>query len=119
MDLPSAHLTGATFNGSKMLPAIVASPLPLDLVVIMLGTNDLKTRFKRTAQKIATAALGLVRLVEECEGGVGTVYPAPKVLGIAPPPLGTGFHDPDQGVGSRENSLELGSALRDAASARN
>jgi lysophospholipase L1-like esterase len=119
MDLPSAHLRGATFNGAKMLPAIVASHLPLDLVVIMLGTNDLKTRFKRTAQKIATAALGLVRLVEECEGGVGTVYPAPKVLVIAPPPLGTGFHDPDQWVGSRENSLELGSALRDAASARN
>jgi lysophospholipase L1-like esterase len=115
MDLPSPHLRGATFNGAKMLPAIVASHLPLDLVVIMLGTNDLKTRFKRTAQKIASAALGLVRLVEECEGGVGTVYPAPKVLLIAPPPLGTGFHDPDQWVGSRENSLELGSAFRDAA----
>jgi lysophospholipase L1-like esterase len=119
MDLPSAHLRGATFNGAKILPAIVASHLPLDLVIIMLGTNDLKTRFKRTAQKIAIATLGLARLIEECEGGVATVYPAPKVLLVAPPPLGAGFHDPDQWVGSREKSLELGSALRDAASVRN
>jgi lysophospholipase L1-like esterase len=118
MDLPSPHLRGATFNGAKMLPAIVASHLPLDLVIIMLGTNDLKTRFKRTAQKIAVAALGLARLVEECGGGVGTVYPAPKVLLIAPPPLGTGFHHPDEWVGGQENSLELGSAFREAASTR-
>src|ERR1700735_1893951 len=119
IELPSAHLRGATFNGARMLPAIVASHLPLDLVIIMLGTNDLKARFKRTAQKIADAALGLARLVEECEGGVATVYPAPKVLLIAPPPLGTGFHDPDEWVGGRENSLELGSAFRGATSARN
>jgi lysophospholipase L1-like esterase len=119
IDLPSAHLRGATFNGAKILPAIVASHLPLDLVIIMLGSNDLKTRFKRNAQKIAIAVLGLVRLIEECEGGVGTVYPAPKILLIAPPPLGSGFHDPEQWVGSREKSLELGAALRDAASVRN
>ena len=60
IDLPSAHLRGATFNGAKLLPAIVASHLPLDLVIIMLGTNDLKARFKRSPQNIALAALGLV-----------------------------------------------------------
>jgi lysophospholipase L1-like esterase len=119
IDLPSAHLRGPTFNGAKILPAIVATHLPLDLVIIMLGTNDFKTRFKRTAHNIALAALGLARLIEECEGGVGTIYPAPKVLLIAPPPLGTGFNDPEQWAGGREKSLELGSALRDAATSRN
>jgi lysophospholipase L1-like esterase len=119
IDLPSAHLRGATFNGAKLLPAILASHLPLDLVIIMLGTNDLKTRFKRSAQKIAMAALGLARLIEECEGGVSTIYPTPKVLLLAPPPLGTSFHDPAQWAGSHEKSLELGSALRDAAAVAN
>jgi lysophospholipase L1-like esterase len=119
IDLPSAHLRGATFNGAKLLPAILASHLPLDLVIIMLGTNDLKTRFKRSAQKIAMAALGLARLLEECEGGVSTIYPSPKVLLVAPPPLGTRFHDPAQWAGSHEKSLELGSALRDAAAVAN
>jgi lysophospholipase L1-like esterase len=119
IDLPSAHLRGATFNGAKLLPAILASHLPLDLVIIMLGTNDLKTRFNRSAHQIATAALGLVRLIEECEGGVETIYPTPKVLLLAPPPLGTRFYEPEQWAGSHEKSLELGSALRDAAAVAN
>jgi lysophospholipase L1-like esterase len=117
IDLPSAHLKGATLNGAKLLPAILSSHLPLDLVIIMLGTNDLKTRFNRSPQQIATAATGLARLVDECKGGVATVYPAPKVLLLAPPPLGTGFHNPEEWVGGPEKSLVLGSALMDAAAA--
>ena len=56
-DHPSVHLRGATFNGAKVLPALLASHLPLDLVIIMLGTNDLKTRFDRSAHRIASAAV--------------------------------------------------------------
>ena len=100
IDLPSAHLRGATFNGAKLLPAIVASHLPLDLVIIMLGTNDLKTRFKRNARRSRWRQLGLARLIEECKGGVATVYPAPKVLLLAPPPLGTSFHNPEEWAGA-------------------
>ena len=51
IDLPSVHLKGATLNGTKLLPAILSSHLPLDLVIIMLGTNDLKTRFNRSPQQ--------------------------------------------------------------------
>src|ERR1700729_2522282 len=119
IDLPSKHLKGAIFNGAKLLPAILASHLPLDLVIIMLGTNDLKVRFKRSPQKIAMAALGLTRLIAGCEGGRAKVYPAPKGLLIPPPPGGTGFHDPEEWRGSYEKSLELGSTLRDAAAAAN
>ena len=119
IDLPSAHLRGAVFNGAKILPAILASHLPLDLVIIMLGTNDLKARFKRSAHEIAIAALGLARLIAECEGGVATSYPTPKVLLLAPPPLGTGFHDPADWAGSHEKGLALGSAIRDAAAVAN
>jgi lysophospholipase L1-like esterase len=119
IDLPSAHLKGAVFNGAKILPALLASHLPLDLVIIMLGTNDLKTRFKRDAHEIAIAALGFARLIAECEGGVGTSYPTPKVLLVAPPPVGTKFHDPADWAGSHQKSLGLGSALRDAAAGAN
>src|SRR5580700_7599399 len=119
IDLPSAHLRGAAFNGAKILPALLASHLPLHLVIIMLGTNDLKTRFKRNAHEIAIAALGLARLIAECEGGVATSYPTPKVLLVAPPPVGTKFHDPADWADSHQKSLELGSALRDAAAVAN
>jgi lysophospholipase L1-like esterase len=117
IDLPSVHLKGATLNGAKLLPAILSSHLPLDLVIIMLGSNDLKTRFNRSPQQIATAVVGLARLVGQCKGGVKTVYPAPKVLLVAPPPLGTGFHNPEEWAGGPEKSLTLGSALRETAAA--
>jgi lysophospholipase L1-like esterase len=117
IDLPSVHLKGATLNGTKLLPAILSSHLPLDLVIIMLGTNDLKTRFNRSPQQIATAVVGLARLVEECKGGVNTVYPSPKVLLLAPPPLGTGFHNPEEWAGGPEKSQVLGSVLKEAAAA--
>ena len=111
------HLKGATLNGTKLLPAILSSHLPLDLVIIMLGTNDLKTRFNRSPQQIATAVVGLARLVEECKGGVNTVYASPKVLLLAPPPLGIGFHNREEWAGGPEKSHVLGSVLKEAAAA--
>ena len=40
--------TDPRLNGSKYLPASLASHLPLDLVILMLGTNDTKAYFGRT-----------------------------------------------------------------------
>jgi hypothetical protein len=61
--------------------------------------------------------VGLARLVEECKGGVNTVYPSPKVLLLAPPPLGTGFHNPEEWAGGPEKSQVLGSVLKEGAAA--
>ena len=74
-------------NGSLYLPSALASHLPLDLVIIMLGTNDTKTFFKRTPFEIAYGMSKLAGQVLTSAGGVGTVYPAPKCLIVAPPPL--------------------------------
>lgn len=74
-------------NGSAYLPAALASHLPLDLVVVMLGTNDAKCFFNRTPFEIAHGMAKLVGQIGSCAGGVGTSYPAPKTLVVAPPPL--------------------------------
>ena len=74
-------------NGSAYLPSAIASHLPLDLVIIMLGTNDTKSYFHRTPYEIANGMGKLVGQVLTSAGGVGTPYPAPRVLVVAPPPL--------------------------------
>jgi lysophospholipase L1-like esterase len=84
---PGATITGAQLDGTAYLQPCLASHLPVDLVVIMLGTNDLKAVFNRTPLRIAIGAAHLVDLVNTLNGGVGTTYKNPKVLLICPAPL--------------------------------
>jgi lysophospholipase L1-like esterase len=72
-------------NGRRYLPACLRSHQPIDLITIMLGTNDLKERFCRSASDIAqsAAALGVLAKLSGC-GIDGT---APRVLLVAPPPV--------------------------------
>ncbi|PRC44978.1 hydrolase [Mycobacterium sp. ITM-2017-0098] len=96
-------------NGSKYLPAALASHLPLDLVILMLGTNDTKAYFGRTPLDIALGMSVLVTQVLTSGGGVGTTYPAPQVLVVAPPPLPPMPHPWFQLIfeGSQEKSSRL------------
>lgn len=73
-------IEGVHRNGSRVLPALLESHAPLDLVVLMLGTNDLKMRFNVAAQDIA---LGLGVLA----GQVARHAPGAAVLFAVPPPL--------------------------------
>jgi lysophospholipase L1-like esterase len=80
--------TDPRLNGSTYLPSALASHLPLDLVILQLGTNDTKTYFHRSAYDIALGMSKLLVQVGTSAGGVGTAYPAPRALVIAPPALG-------------------------------
>ena len=71
-------IEGAYRNGASVLPAILHSHKPIEVLAICLGTNDMKLRFSVSAQDIA---LGLARLTREALAS-GTVG---KVLLIAPP----------------------------------
>jgi lysophospholipase L1-like esterase len=101
-------------NGAAYLPTALASHLPLDLVIIMLGTNDTKSYYRRTSYEVAVGMWKLVAQVLTSGGGVGTVYPAPRVLLVAPPPLAE-LPDPwFQGMfeGGREKTLEIARQYR-------
>lgn len=104
-------------NGSAYLPSALASHLPLDLVVIMLGTNDTKPFFNRTSYDIAYGMAKLVGQVLTSAGGVGTPYPAPRCLVVAPPPLTKMPHAYFQGMfgGAHEKSKELGEQYKQMA----
>lgn len=78
-------IEGAHRNGLTVLPAILESHRPLDVVMVMLGTNDLKERF---SVNVGDIALGLERLVRVIRAsGAGPGGGAPGVLLVAPPPI--------------------------------
>ena len=101
-------------NGSAYLPAALASHLPLDLVIVMLGTNDTKSYFRRTPFEIANGMAKLVGQIYGSAGGVGAAYPAPKILVVAPPPLAPMPHPFFDGLfeGGHEKTAALAGQYR-------
>jgi len=69
-------------NGAKILPTLLGSHDPLDLVIIMLGTNDLKSFI---CGDVMGACAGLGRLVDIVRGYSYKSGPAPAVLIMSPP----------------------------------
>jgi lysophospholipase L1-like esterase len=74
-------------NGQTYLIPCLESHRPLDLVILMLGTNDLKQRFSLSAYDIAEGVRVLVRIVQSSQAGPDGH--APRVLLLAPPPTAT------------------------------
>jgi lysophospholipase L1-like esterase len=72
-------------NGARILPTLLESHSPLDMVVIMLGTNDIKPIHGRTAGE---AGRGMGRLVQVIRGHYGGRREAvPEIILVAPPPI--------------------------------
>lgn len=70
-------------NGARVLPTLLDSHKPLDLVIIMLGTNDLKIYINGTAFGAAMGVKRLVQIVRQHPYDVG--QPVPQVIMVAPP----------------------------------
>jgi len=98
-------------SGKTYLTACLESHHPIDLVVLMLGTNDLKHRFGLSAWDIARAAGTLVEQIFLTPWGPEGM--PPQVLLLAPPPTcvaGTVFED--MFAGADEISRDLGRCYR-------
>lgn len=72
-------------NGERFLTVALETHAPIDLVVVKLGTNDLKARLSMQAGDIADGAGRLVRMVQRSNAGPEGA--APAVLLVAPAPL--------------------------------
>ena len=79
-------------SGSDVLPVILESHRPLDLVIVMLGTNDLKEEFELTVKEIAQGAKTLCEMILRSEYLVENL---PKILLISPTYIGSTIM-PDQ-----------------------
>lgn len=77
-------------NGKTYFLPCLWSQQPIDLITIMLGTNDLKQRFSISAYDIAAGAGVLVDLA--LRSGAGPGGRAPQVLLMSPPVVGPLTH---------------------------
>jgi lysophospholipase L1-like esterase len=106
-------IEGAHRNGLAVLPAILESHSPVDLVILMLGTNDLKPRFSVHAPDIA---LSLERLITAIRASAcGPDNSAPQVLLVAPPPVIEVGCLAEIFEGAAPRSQRLGPSIRAAA----
>jgi lysophospholipase L1-like esterase len=94
-------------NGREYLVPCLESHRPLDLVVLLLGTNDLKVRFSVSAFDIANGAGVLVDVVHKSDAGPGGR--APQVLLLAPPPVSrlTDFAEMFEGAEPKSRRFSL------------
>lgn len=72
-------------NGARLLPTILHTHGPLDLVIVLLGTNDMKPMIHGTAIGARQGIKKLVSLVRFHDWG--RPYEAPEILIVSPPPL--------------------------------
>jgi lysophospholipase L1-like esterase len=98
-------------NGKTYLIPCLESHKPLDLVIIMLGTNDLKKRFSLSAYDIALGAGALVDIVNKSD--CGRMDRSPKVLLLAPSPIGKLTEFAEMFEGGTEKSRKLSQHYRD------
>jgi lysophospholipase L1-like esterase len=73
-------------SGLKHLTPLLHSHAPLDLIIIMLGTNDLKDRFSASAADIAGGVMRLVDTVRKSE--TPFTGPPPEIVIVCPPAPG-------------------------------
>jgi lysophospholipase L1-like esterase len=99
-------------NGLTYLAPCLESHEPVDLVIIMLGTNDTKRDYGVTAAEIAGGASVLVRVARGSLTGPGGT--PPRVILVAPVPLGEPtLHAEMWGFGAaREESQRLAQFYR-------
>ena len=78
---------GIERNGLKLIGAIMETHKPLDLVILMLGTNDLKMRFSLPPIDIATGMEKLVLAAANPAFGPVDSGKPPAILVICPPTI--------------------------------
>ncbi len=113
-------IEGMWLDGSSTFTAIIRSHMPLDVVAIMLGTNDLKARFSVGPFDIAGGVEVLLKQLSRAEAGRSGR--APKAVVICPPPIlntfGAFAFFGEMFAGGYEKSLRL-SPFYEAVAAQN
>ncbi len=92
-------------NGKNYLTPCLNSHKPIDLVILMLGSNDMKSRFNLSASDIADGIGVLAGII--LKSGAGPEGGSPEVLILSPPGFGrlTRYSEMFQGYREKERKL--------------
>ncbi|BBD37784.1 SGNH/GDSL hydrolase family protein [Aminobacter sp. NyZ550] len=77
------NLAAADRNGARLLPTILGTHAPIDVVVIMLGANDMKPWIHGNPLAARQGMARLVSIVRSYDHGMG--HAAPEILLVSPP----------------------------------
>ena len=109
---------GPEYNGLPYLRPALLSHAPIDMVLIMLGTNDCKARFDATAAQITSQMMQLAKIVRRTPVGPGKWREGPPPLAgiICPAKLGERTRDPnwlryEEWLGGYDKAAAFGSEL--------
>ena len=72
-------------NGLRHLPVALECHAPIDLIIVMLGTNDLKSHLSLSAYDIAKGLSSLLRVIAASTAGPDGK--APEMLVVSPVPI--------------------------------
>jgi len=78
-------IEGEYKNGKRYLLPCLHTHKPIDLVILFLGSNDLKHRFSVTPEEIAKGVEALVDIIRKSE--TGPDMQSPQILVLIPPPI--------------------------------
>lgn len=93
-----------SMSGLDVIYSVLMSHEPVDLLIIMLGTNDCKERFGANACCIS---IGMDRLIMKAKTTECWTNGVPNILVIAPPHMKEGFHDEAMGLCCIEKSKDI------------
>lgn len=92
-------------SGKEMLLGVLDSQSPLDVIVLMLGTNDLKRRFNLTAFDISNGIKQLLDLIKNHYQNYQVKRP--EIILLCPPEIGENLELTDSSLYfSKEHSLK-------------
>lgn len=91
-------------KGVDLLPIILETHKPIDTVVLMLGTNDCKTAYGATAEKIGSGIELLIKQIKDSDPDINIIL-------VSPIELGDGVWEEGFDTEFNENSVEVSKQL--------
>ena len=91
-------------KGADLLPVILETHKPIDTVVLMLGTNDCKTAYGATAEKIGSGIELLIKQIKDSDPDINIIL-------VSPIELGEGVWEEGFDTEFNENSVKVSKQL--------